>query len=731
MRRHLHLGYFVIFALSICAASLPLHAQVLPSSFNYQGRLTDTAGTPLPNGDYQMIFSIWDTKVGGSQLWGSGNKTVTLNKGLFTASLGPIPSAVLSSADVFLQVQMGTDTPMPRIALGAVPFAIKAAELFWPAVATIASSNPVLSLSNSGAGAALMAMNTGSGVAGYFKINNPSSGGSAVLASTNGTGAAIEASTNGNGSAVSATTNGSGAGVKGVATGSGNAARFETTGTADLTTLVVRNQAVGGAAYFDSVGGAANTLISHTTGNGSAGVFDIAKAANTQPSLLAQTTGSGPAIKAVPGSGLAGLFDGILQATTLKLPSGAADGYVLGSDAAGIASWRRDGLTLPYTTTASTDDATISLTNSGKGKTMLLGIDNVNSSAPTLHITGNQKGPGLLVDGQAQVGGFKMAAGANSGYLLKSDAGGVGSWQRADTFTDITASGNIKTWGLEVDSAGVNTGTLNSGGVHFGVASGEGIFSKRSPGGNQFGLDIATNHIPRISITGTGNVGIGVAVPALKFHMQGSQTGNYTTPLSYIENTNATGNSSPAMRLGGSGNSADGVLNISNFGTGKIAVFGGNGGEVASIDVNGSISAKNLPAVRFQMHTDYVNWNDGDLKYLETATVTAPGNGYFVLDGAVNQRGDSSAGSPAMFKLTLFDTSVPGNHVYLQHTSYIQETSVSARMDLGQTVSWVVTATRGQTYSFLLQGEYLAGSSPRTFYTRFTSLRVLFVPNSL
>lgn len=729
MKRHLIIGIALSALLAVFSTSL--RAQILPTNFNYQGRLTDTAGTPLPNGDYQMIFSIWDAKVGGSQLWGSGNKTVTLYKGLFTASLGPIPSAALSSANVFLQVQMGTDTPMPRIPLGAVPFALKAAELFWPAVASISSSNPVLSLTNTGAGAALLAMNMGNGVAGYFKINNASSGGSALLASTNGTGAAVEANTSGNGHAVYASTSGSGTGVKGVATGSGTAGRFETTGSTDLPTLVVRNQAVGGAAYFDSVGGAAHTLISHTTGNGSAGVFDIVKAANTQPSILATTTGSGPAIKAVPGSGLAGQFDGILQANTLKLPTGAVDGYVLGTNAAGTASWRRDGLTLPYTTTASTDEATFNLTNNGKGKTMLLGIDNVNSSAPTLHITGNQKGPGLLVDGQAQLGGFKMATGASNGYTLKSDASGVGSWQRADMFTDITASGNIKTWGLEVDSAGVNSGTLNSGGVHFGVASGEGIFSKRTPGGNQFGLDIATSHIPRISITGSGNVGIGVAVPTLKFHMQGSQAGNYTTPLSFIENTNNSGNSSPAMRLGGSGNSADGVLNISNFGTGKIAVFGGIGGEVASIDVNGSISAKNLPAVKFLTHTDYVNWNDGDLKYLETATVTAPGNGYFVLDGAVNQRGDSSAGSPAMFKLTLLDTSVPGNHVYLQHTSYIQETSVSARMDLGQTVSWVVTATRGQTYSFLLQGEYLAGSSPHTFYTRFTSLRVLFVPNSL
>ena len=82
-----------------------------------------------------------------------------------------------------------------------------------------------------------MAMNTGSGVAGYFKINNPSSGGSAVLASTNGTGVAIEANTNGNGSAVYASTSGSGTGVKGVATGSGNALNIGLLNVSTLATL--------------------------------------------------------------------------------------------------------------------------------------------------------------------------------------------------------------------------------------------------------------------------------------------------------------------------------------------------------------------------------------------------------------------------------------------------------------------------------------------------------------
>ncbi|MHB1461814.1 MAG: hypothetical protein ACYC1M_11075 [Armatimonadota bacterium] len=699
-------------------------AQTLPSSFNYQGRLTDTAGTPMPNGNYQMVFSIWDAVMGGNQLWGSGNKTVALNKGLFATSLGPIPTTALPAAQTYLQVQLGTDTPMPRIALGAVPYALRAVELLWPAVASISNANPVLSLTNTGAGPAISAVNTGTGSAGSFKINNTASTNSVLVVNTNGGGVAVHASIDGDGTA-----------VYGLAKRNGFAGYYETTGSTNLTTLIVKNKANGGAAHFDGVAGAANNLTSHTTGSGSAGVFDIVNATSTVPSVLAKTTGSGPAIKATPGTGLAGLFEGVIQTNGFKMATGATNGYVLGSDASGSASWRKDGLALPYTNTTSNASDLFSLINQGTGKAMVLGIDNANSIVPTLHIAGNQKGPNLLVDGQAQIGGFKMTTGASNGYILSSNALGVGTWKPlGSSFTDLTASGNISALNLNVDPDNTNTGVLTSGAIRLGTNSGEGIFSKRTTGGNQYGLELATSFIPRLSITNTGNVGIGANPPLYKLHVKGSQTGNYTSPLTYIENTNTSGNSGPALRLGGSGNSGDGVLNVSNFGTGKIAVFGGTGGEMANIDVDGNmsmagnLSAKNLPAVCFYFHGGYTSWNHGDTKYLETATVKAPSNGYFLVDATFDYGTDASVYTRSDFRLNLYDATNSGNKLLLRKsTAYL---SSFIRLEQQLVINWNQPVSMGQVITFQLEGTYDSGSESSFWHTGST-LRVLFVPNIL
>jgi hypothetical protein len=73
---------------------------------------------------------------------------------------------------------------------------------------------------------------------------------------------------------------------------------------------------------------------------------------------------------------------------------------------------------------------------------------------------------------------------------------------------------------LNVDQANANNGAVNPG-ITFGSASGEGMASKRTAGGNQFGLDLYTGSAVRLSITNSGNVGIGTSSPGAKLEVNG------------------------------------------------------------------------------------------------------------------------------------------------------------------------------------------------------------------
>lgn len=65
--------------------------------------------------------------------------------------------------------------------------------------------------------------------------------------------------------------------------------------------------------------------------------------------------------------------------------------------------------------------------------------------------------------------------------------------------------------GLAIDQQNWNNGALNNGttngiGLTFGIGSGEGISSKRTAGGNQYGLDFYTSFTDRMSIANNGTV---------------------------------------------------------------------------------------------------------------------------------------------------------------------------------------------------------------------------------
>ncbi len=98
---------------------------------SYQGRLLDpVTGQPKPDGSYTMAFRLYAVNSGGSALW-TENKSITVNKGLFSTLLGDTTAldlAIFNGQDLFLGITVGADPETaPRQQLAHVAYAIYAA----------------------------------------------------------------------------------------------------------------------------------------------------------------------------------------------------------------------------------------------------------------------------------------------------------------------------------------------------------------------------------------------------------------------------------------------------------------------------------------------------------------------------------------------------------------------------------------------------------------------------
>lgn len=81
--------YFTfLFPLLILLTQLMLTGQV-PRTISYQGYLTDETGTPVPNGNYWLIFKIYDDETGGTPLWEETLAShIPVTDGVFNVYLG-------------------------------------------------------------------------------------------------------------------------------------------------------------------------------------------------------------------------------------------------------------------------------------------------------------------------------------------------------------------------------------------------------------------------------------------------------------------------------------------------------------------------------------------------------------------------------------------------------------------------------------------------------------------
>ena len=112
----------IILALSVLGIPLAASAGV-PTMMNYQGRLTNSAGSPL-DGVYHLTFTIFDAAEGGTAKWTEVHPLVNVNGGLFNVTLGngtpaaPLVDSVFNLPARWLGIQIdgGAElTPRTRI----------------------------------------------------------------------------------------------------------------------------------------------------------------------------------------------------------------------------------------------------------------------------------------------------------------------------------------------------------------------------------------------------------------------------------------------------------------------------------------------------------------------------------------------------------------------------------------------------------------------------------------
>ncbi len=110
----------------LSALALPLAAAAVPSEMTHQGRLFDAAGVPL-DGPQSVTLSLFEDPTGGTELW-TETQVLTLNNGYYVALLGenssnPVVDSDLDRATMWLEIAVGTNPPLSRLAVSSVPYA--------------------------------------------------------------------------------------------------------------------------------------------------------------------------------------------------------------------------------------------------------------------------------------------------------------------------------------------------------------------------------------------------------------------------------------------------------------------------------------------------------------------------------------------------------------------------------------------------------------------------------
>ncbi|MCE9586470.1 hypothetical protein K8R04_04100 [Candidatus Uhrbacteria bacterium] len=139
-----------------------LAAPQINNQINYQARLMDASGFPLADGNYSIIFSLYDASTAGTRLWTASGTvgsptalTVNVQNGLFTVLLGDtsvgggsqntLDTVNWNSDQIYLGVTINADSEMtPRKRFASAPQAFNARQLQGMYASSTASGGQTL-----------------------------------------------------------------------------------------------------------------------------------------------------------------------------------------------------------------------------------------------------------------------------------------------------------------------------------------------------------------------------------------------------------------------------------------------------------------------------------------------------------------------------------------------------------------------------------------------------------
>jgi hypothetical protein len=105
----------------------------IPRMISYQGTANDATGGPVPDGDYQVRFYIYDHPVTGTALWLEMLFTVHTTNGAFShliGSINPLPDSIFTKYDsLYLAIMFNYEWQSPRTPLVSNGYSFRVSSL--------------------------------------------------------------------------------------------------------------------------------------------------------------------------------------------------------------------------------------------------------------------------------------------------------------------------------------------------------------------------------------------------------------------------------------------------------------------------------------------------------------------------------------------------------------------------------------------------------------------------